>query len=67
MSNSKNILVLYSSNDEPIEVAQLAQAISGLGSTATVRKLGSGEYDNVLDAVASADTVVYWPPTKKTP
>lgn len=71
MSTSKNILVLYSGNEEPADVTQLAQAITGLGSTAVVRKMGNGvgngEYDRILDAVAMADTVIYWPPDRKGP
>lgn len=62
MSTKRHILVLYSSNDEPVVVRQLAEAITSLGSTAVVRKMGNGQYDKILDAVAIADTVIYWPP-----
>jgi len=61
MSSSKTILVLYSGEDEPVTVTQLAEAIVRNGSTAVVRRLCSGQYGNVLDAVANADTVIYWP------
>lgn len=69
MSTSKQILVLYSGNEEPADVTQLAKAITGLGSTAVVRGMGNGvgngEYDKILDAVAMADTVIYWPTGKQ--
>ncbi len=62
MNTNRHILVLYSGNDEPVVVTQLAEAITCLGSTAVVRNLCNGQYDNILDAVAIADTVIYWPP-----
>lgn len=62
MNTSRNILVLYSGNEAPLVVAQLAEAIVRLGSTATVRKMSKGQYGNILDAVEISDTVVYWPP-----
>lgn len=65
MSANRNILVLYSSEEEPVLVTQLAGAISSKGSTAVIRKLCSGQYDNILDAVAIADTVIHWPPDQK--
>jgi hypothetical protein len=62
MSTSRKILFLYSSNDEPVVVSHLAAAITRLGSTASVCKLCYGQYDQILDAVEIADTVIYWPP-----
>lgn len=59
---NKNILVLYTGADAPVLVTQLAEAIARHGSTAIMRQLGAGLYDQVLDAVAIADTVMYWPP-----
>jgi len=62
MTTDKNILVLYSSSDEPALVRQLAESITRLGSTAVVRTMHSGQYAEILDAVALADTVICWPP-----
>lgn len=62
MSTNRNILVLYSGNDEPVVVRQLAESIARIGSTAVVRKMCYGQYDQVLDAVEIADTVICWPP-----
>ena len=62
MKTDRHILVLYAGDDEPVVATQLAEAIARLGSTATVRKMCSGQYEKVLDAVAIADTVMYWPP-----
>lgn len=59
---SKNILILYSDDDAPVLVTQLVGTIASHGSTAVVRELRAGLYDQVLDAVAVADTVMYWPP-----
>lgn len=62
MNPSRHILVLYSGIDAPVVATQLAEAITCLGSTAVVRQMCNGQYDKVLDAVAIADTVIYWPP-----
>ncbi len=62
MNTSRNILVLYSSDDKPAVLGQLAESITHLGSTAVVRKMCDGRYDQILDAVEIADTVIYWPP-----
>ncbi len=62
MNTRRNILVLYSDNEAPVVVAQLAEAIARLGSTATVRKMCKGQYGNILEAVEINDTVIYWPP-----
>ena len=62
MSTSRNILVLFSSNDEPVVVGLLAKSITRLGSTAVIQRMCAGQYDKILDAVAIADTVIYWPP-----
>lgn len=65
MNTDRNILVLYSSGEEPTLVTQLAEAITRKGSTAVIRKLCSGQYDSILDAVTIADTVIHWPPDQK--
>jgi hypothetical protein len=65
MNPNRHVLVLYSSDDAPVVVTQLAEAITRLGSTAVVRKMCNGQYDKILDAVAIADTVIYWPTDKK--
>jgi hypothetical protein len=62
MNTSRNILFLYSDNEAPVVVAQLAEAIARLGSNATVREMCKGQYDSILEAVEIADTVVYWSP-----
>ena len=62
MKKNRKILVLYSSNDEPVVARQLADSITHLGSTAIIRKMGDGQYDQILDAVEIVDTVIYWPP-----
>jgi len=62
MNLSQHILVLYSSNDEPAVVRQLAESITRLGSTTVTRTMYDHQYDKILDAVEIADTVVYWPP-----
>ena len=58
----RQILVLHADQDEPDFVRQLAESISRHGATAVVATLFGGQYDQILDAVAIADTVIYWPP-----
>lgn len=58
---SATIVLLHSGNGEPGRVAELAAALGRLGSTVTVEDLASGDYDKILDAVARADTVAFWP------
>jgi len=62
MKTRRNILVLYSDNEAPVVVSHLADAITRLGSIASVCKLCNSQYDQILDAVEIADTVIYWPP-----
>ena len=58
---SAKILLLHSGEGERGQVEELAAAIVQLGSAATVEDLEGGAYDTILDAVAEADTVIYWP------
>jgi len=62
MNTSQHILFLYPGNDEPAIVKQLADSIRHLGSTAVSRTMCDRQYDKILDAVAIADTVIYWSP-----
>ncbi len=62
MKTGRHILVLYDGDGEPALVRQLAEAVARLGSTAAVLRMCSGRYEEILDAVAVADTVIYWPP-----
>ncbi|MCX7168962.1 MAG: hypothetical protein NTY41_01375 [Proteobacteria bacterium] len=56
-----NILLLHAGDDERDRVEELSAAIGRLGSNVAVENLASGDYDRILDAVARADTVIYWP------
>lgn len=58
---STKILLLHSGEGERGRVEELAAAIVQLGSAATMEDLESGDYGRILDAVAEADTVIYWP------
>jgi len=58
---SASILLLHAGNSERGRIDELAATLSRLGSTVAVEDLASGDYDKILDAVAKADTVVYWP------
>lgn len=58
---SASIVLLHAGNSERGRVDKLAAALSGLGSTVVVEDLASGDYDKILDAVAQADTVAFWP------
>jgi len=61
MKASRRILVLHADKEPPLTVRQLAESITRQGSTAVVATMYDGQYDQVLDAVALADTVIYWP------
>ena len=58
---SKRILILYSGDQPPLLVTQLIGAITRHDATAVLGELRAGLYDQVLDAVALADTVMRWP------
>lgn len=64
MNINQLILVLYSSQEEPEAVKQLTKSIIRLGSTTQTQSMFDLQYDKVLDAVATADTVIYWPQEK---
>lgn len=64
MSANRQILILHPAKNDPADVTQLAESIARAGGTATVRSMHDGQYDLILDAVAVADTVLYWPPAR---
>jgi len=62
--NGKKILILYAdadSNAAPgVRLADLADSLTGLGAQVTLRECNQ-HYDEILDAVAAADSVLFWP------
>lgn len=58
---SASILLLHAGNSERTRVDELAATLGRLGSRVAVKDLAGGDYDQILDAVAAADTVAYWP------
>lgn len=63
---SARLLLIHAGDDERGRVDELAAALSHLGSTVTVEDLAGGDYDKILDAVALADTVAFWPAASPT-
>lgn len=61
MNTSKRILLLHAGDSGQGQLGGLAMALTHMGSSVTVKNLECGDYDHILDAVALADTVVYWP------
>jgi len=58
---STNILLIHAGDGQRGRVEELAAAMVQLGSKVAVEDLDSGAYDRILDAVAQADTVIFWP------
>jgi len=62
--NAKKILILYAGADSiaapGVRLADLADSLTGLGAQVTLREC-SQNYDEILDAVAGADSVLFWP------
>lgn len=58
---SANLLLLHAGNSQRARVEDLAATLTRLGSSAMVADLASGDYDQILDEVARADTVAFWP------
>ena len=63
---STTILLLHAGNSERGRVDELAAALGEMGSTVVVEDLASGDYDQILDAVARADSVAFWPAASPT-
>ena len=59
MNEPRKILILHDPGPTPEEVPALVGALEALGGVAVVRPCCE-PYGEVLDAVAEADTVVYW-------
>ena len=64
---SASIVLLHAGNSERGRIEELAAALSGRGSTVVVEDLASGDYDKILDAVAQADSVAFWPAASPAP
>jgi hypothetical protein len=59
MNAQKKILILDTGSATSPVLTELAGAMTALGASVAVRALDK-RYDEILDAVAAADTVVCW-------
>jgi hypothetical protein len=59
MNTSRHVLILYLGSDMPAGLMEMADMLVRLGAIVNVRMCG-GRYDEVLDAVATVDTVICW-------
>jgi len=59
MNATRHILILYLGSDMPAGLMEMAAMLGRLGAIVNVRMCG-GRYDEILDVVAAADTVICW-------
>ena len=59
MNKARHILILYRGVDMPDGLMEMANMLGHLGVIVNVRTCG-GRYDEILDVVAAADTVICW-------
>ena len=59
MSTSRHVLILYLGTDMPAGLMEMADMLGRLGALVNVR-ICDGHYDEILDVVAAADTVICW-------
>ena len=56
---AKKILVLHEAGAAPAQLDELARDMHALGAEVVVRPCAA-PYEAVLDAVAAAETIVFW-------
>lgn len=59
MNPTRHVLILYLGSDIPAGLMEMADMLVRLGAIVNVRMCG-GRYDEILDAVATVDTVICW-------
>lgn len=59
MTPVRRILILYTGDGVPGDLGALADGLAGQGAAVNLRSCDS-DYDAELDAIAAADTVMYW-------
>jgi len=59
MNPNRHVLILYLGNDMPAGLTEMATMLRRLGAIVNVQPCGR-RYDEILDVVASADTVICW-------
>jgi hypothetical protein len=60
MSSVKQILILYCGGEDVLrELRELTGILRTLGAQVSLRHLAT-EYEEILEAIESADSVVYW-------
>lgn len=59
MNTARHVLILYTGSNIPSGLMEMADMLVRLGAIVNVRMCG-GRYDEILDVVAIADTVICW-------
>jgi len=59
MNKARHVLILYLGADMPDGLMEMANMLGHLGAVVNVRACGE-RYDEILDVVAAADTVICW-------
>ena len=59
MNTTRHVLILYLGTDIPAGLMEMAAMLGRLGAIVNVRACGE-RYDEILDVVAAADTVICW-------
>ncbi|MGE5240793.1 MAG: hypothetical protein ACM3NI_04025 [Bacteroidota bacterium] len=59
MNTTRHVLILYRGSDMPAGLMEMVTMLDRLGAIVNVRTCG-GRYDEILDVVAAADTVICW-------
>lgn len=59
MNATRHVLILYLGSDMPTGLMEMAAMLGRLGAVVNVRMCDE-HYDEILDVVAAADTVICW-------
>jgi len=59
MNATRHVLILYRGSDMPAGLMEMVTMLDRLGAIVNVRTC-VGRYDEILDVVAAADTVICW-------
>jgi len=59
MNTTRHVLILYLGSDMPAGLMEMAAMLKRLGANVNIR-MCDRRYDEILDVVAAADTVICW-------
>ena len=59
MNTTRHLLILYLGSEMPAGLMEMAAMLKSLGANVNIR-MCDRRYDEILDVVAAADTVICW-------